>query len=48
MIVAYLENGWYVIDLETRENKAGPYRDHSDAVRAIETIAFRIAQGWKA
>lgn len=51
-LIAYLDSepwvprGWYVIDLKGNP-QAGPYGSHADAVEALDSMAWRISQGWK-
>lgn len=48
IVVYSLEHrGWVVMDTGTNAVISASHDKHEDAVRAIETIAYRIAQGWK-
>lgn len=43
--------GWYVVDWGRVEKGfpsvlSGPHDDHADAVEAVRTRSYRIAQGW--
>lgn len=49
LLVAYFNDGWCVVRTvpnETPEIISGPYRDHADAIQAVESRAHRIRQGW--
>lgn len=44
--------GWYVIDMLRHARGfpsvlCGPYDNHADAIEAVNTRSYRLAQGWK-
>ena len=49
LIIGHHNGGWCVFCTMPNEMPkivSGPHRDHADAVQAVETRAFRLAQGW--
>lgn len=46
MLIVYNRDGWYVVTLPDWKLASGPYATHDEAVQAIQTMAYRAAQGW--
>jgi len=52
LLIVHQDGGWRVLKTfphasANSEFIGGPYATHAEAVEAVETIAWRIAQGWK-
>lgn len=47
LVVAFI-NGWCVVELRTGKIITGPHESFEDACKSIQTVAWRISQGWPA
>jgi hypothetical protein len=48
-VIAYSNehHGWVIFDINTQQIVASAHDTHEDAVRAVETMAYRVRQGWE-
>ena len=46
IVIAYIQDGWYLVDLRGNVSCEGPYENKADAEHRAEVRAFRISQGW--
>lgn len=46
VLIAYIGDGWHLIEAKSLSIMQGPYDTHEDACEAARTRAYRRRQGW--
>jgi hypothetical protein len=46
IVIAYITDGWFLVDLRNMNILSGRFTKHKDAKDAATSRAYRISQGW--
>ncbi len=43
--IAFIDGGWYIVDLKTKEKRMGPYGSRQEAYRIAGKLYYRLPEG---